>query len=351
MLRTDFSYELPQELIAQHPLEERTASRLLCLDGETGAIEDRRFCELESLLNPGDLLVVNDTRVIPARIYGQKETGGRLELLLERLIDDHCALAQLRVSRAPRPASRILLNGGIEALVLEACGNGFFKLQFNAPLERLLELYGHMPLPPYIQRGDEPLDRERYQTVYAKQPGAVAAPTAGLHFDEAFLERLREGGVECAFITLHVGAGTFQPVRESHIEAHKMHSEYVIVGEETCRAVKSSRARGNRVIAVGTTVVRSLETAAAGGEIAAFRGETDLFVYPGYRFRTVHALITNFHLPESTLLMLVCAFAGSGKVLRAYAHAVECRYRFFSYGDAMWVTPDPSAPAEAAHEV
>ncbi len=343
MLRTDFSYELPQELIAQHPLRVRSASRLLCLDGKTGAVEDRKFLDLPSLLEPGDLLVLNDTRVIAARLHGEKATGGRVEILIERVLDEHCALVQLKASRAPRVDGRLLLEGGAGALVLENTG-GFFKLRFNEPIARLLEKQGHVPLPPYIRRVDEPDDTDRYQTIYARHPGAVAAPTAGLHFDETLFRVLDERGIERVFVTLHVGAGTFQPVRERDVEAHTMHPEHVVVDEGVCEAVRQTRARGGRVVAVGTTVVRSLETAAASGEIRPFEGETDLFIFPGYRFKAVDAMITNFHLPESTLLMLVCAFAGAEKVLAAYAHAVESRYRFFSYGDAMWVTAGGVAP-------
>ncbi len=340
MLPSDYHYRLPPELIARYPADRRTDSRLLCLDGVSGRVEDRRFTDIEGLLNPGDLLVFNDTRVIPARLYGEKETGGKVELLVERVLDDHHALAHVRASKSPKPGTRLRLEGRVEAEVLGRDG-ALFHLFFEGaqPLVELLEEVGHVPLPPYIDRPAEALDRERYQTVYARRHGAVAAPTAGLHFDKPLLERLKARGVETTYVTLHVGAGTFQPVRVDRIEDHVMHAEYVEVSEEAAAQVRAARARGSRVVAVGTTSVRSLETAARNGEIEPFHGDTEIFIYPGYRFRAVDALITNFHLPESTLLMLVSAFAGYDRVMAAYRHAVESGYRFFSYGDAMFITP------------
>lgn len=338
MQRHDFSYDLPPELIAQAPPAERSASRMLVLDGRTGALEDSRFATLDQRLGPDDLLVFNDTRVIPARLRGEKATGGRVEVLIERVLDARRALAHVRASKSPRPGAVLRLESAFDVRVLGRAED-LFELEFPAGRTVLewLEAHGHVPLPPYIARPDDDADRERYQTVYASRPGAVAAPTAGLHFDEAMLERLAERGVRTTRVTLHVGAGTFQPVRVERLEDHRMHAEYLEVDETACEAVAAARARGGRVVAVGTTVVRSLETAAAGGELRPYRGETRLFIRPGYRFRVVDALLTNFHLPESTLLMLVSAFAGHEHVMRAYRHAVEQRYRFFSYGDAMFV--------------
>lgn len=337
---SDFHFELPEELIADRPLPERTASRLLCLDAVTGSITDRAFADLEGLLRPGDLLVLNDTRVIPARLHGRKATGGRVEVLVERLLDEHRALAHVRASKAPPEGTILHLEGGVEAEVVARDG-ALFELRFHGgtPVLELLETHGHMPLPPYIRRADTGEDRDRYQTVFARAPGAVAAPTAGLHFDEAMLERLRAAGVETACVTLHVGAGTFQPVRTERVEEHRMHREYIIVDVDTVAAVERARAGGRRVVAVGTTVVRALESAARPGRLAPFRGETDIFIYPGYRFRTIDALVTNFHLPGSSLIMLVSALAGRENVLNAYRHAVAQRYRFFSYGDAMFIHP------------
>lgn len=340
MRRTDFTYELPPELIAQRPLESRGAGQLLCLEGRDGGLRDLGFSDLPAVLRPGDLLVVNDTRVIPARLFGRKSTGGRVELLVERLEEPTLVLAQLRSSKPTRTGTMIHTEGGARA---EVTGRqeGLYLLRFDQDVMELLHTHGHVPLPPYIRRADTADDRQRYQTVYAERPGAVAAPTAGLHFDEAMLARLAERGVDRAAVTLHVGAGTFQPVRVDDIRQHRMHPEWIEVTPETCSAVAAARARGGRIVAVGTTVVRSLETAAAGGSLAPFRGFSDLFIRPGYAFRAVDAMITNFHLPESTLLMLVCAFAGTKHVLAAYRHAVERRYRFFSYGDAMFVTRSP----------
>jgi S-adenosylmethionine:tRNA ribosyltransferase-isomerase len=341
MKRTDFHYDLPTELIAQQPLSERSASRLLCLDRHAGTLADHAFRELPELLNAGDLLVFNDTRVIPARVFGRKETGGRVEVLVERLLSDTRCIAQLRASKSPAPGSGLVLEGG-SRLRVTGRQEEFFELELEAEgasetLDRVMSAHGHMPLPPYIQRPDTEADRDRYQTVYARRPGAVAAPTAGLHFDGELLAVLARRGVESARVTLHVGAGTFQPVRVENIEEHRMHAEYLEVSEAACAAVAAARARGGRVIAVGTTAVRSLETAARRGSPEPFSGDSRLFIYPGYRFRAVDGMVTNFHLPESTLLMLVSAFAGRERVLAAYRHAVRQKYRFFSYGDAMLV--------------
>ncbi len=345
MRRTDFHFELPPELIAQQPLAARTASRLLYLDGTSGTLADRQFADLPDLLAPGDLLVFNDTRVIPARLYGHKPSGGKVEVLVERVLDAHRALAQVRASKTPKLDGVLVLDGGIEARVL-ARHDDLFELAFSgAPLLELLEQHGHIPLPPYVARPDTEADRARYQTVYARAPGAVAAPTAGLHFDNAILDALAARGVEKSFVTLHVGAGTFQPVRAENIEDHKIHAEYLVVNTETCAAVQQAHARGNRVIAVGTTAVRALESAAANGELTPYQGDTRLFIYPGYRFRCVDAMLTNFHLPESSLLMLVAAFAGHANIMAAYRHAIQARYRFFSYGDAMLLTPQKDARA------
>lgn len=339
MLRSDFQFNLPQELIAQYPLAERTASRLLALDGESGEIQDLQFVDLPGLLKTGDLLVFNNTRVIPARIFGQKETGGKVEVLVERMLDEHRVLAHVRASKSPKAGAKLALEGGVEVTMLGREGE-LFELQFEGADSAIaqLEQHGHMPLPPYIERADESHDRERYQTVYAEKQGAVAAPTAGLHFDQALLEKLANMGVCSAFVTLHVGAGTFQPVRAEKISDHLMHSEYIEVGDDVVEAVQKTRAMGGRVIAVGTTSVRALESAAGKGDLHTYSGDTDIFITPGYQFRIVDGLITNFHLPESTLLMLVCAFAGYDNVMAAYRHAVEDRYRFFSYGDAMFLS-------------
>ena len=337
MKLSDFHFDLPRELIAQQPLVRRSASRLLRLDRRSGALRDAAFRDLPDLLAPGDLLVFNNTRVIPARLFGRKETGGRVEIMLERLLDDRECLAQLRVSKPLRVGGRILLEDG-SVLEVVARDGAFFHLRSAGPgLAVLLERFGHMPLPPYITRDDTREDRERYQTVYARHPGAVAAPTAGLHFDATVLAALAARGIERAEVTLHVGAGTFQPVRCENVEDHRMHAEYLEVSAEVCAAVARTRERGGRVVAVGTTAVRSLETAAADGALKPFRGDSRIFIYPGYGFRVIDGLVTNFHLPESTLLMLVAALAGREPVLNAYRHAVRERYRFFSYGDAMLV--------------
>jgi S-adenosylmethionine:tRNA ribosyltransferase-isomerase len=338
----DFHFDLPESLIARHPLAERRGSRLLVLDGPSGELSHRHFADLLGYLRPGDLMVFNDTRVIPARLFGQKASGGKLEILVERVLDEERVLAHVRSSKSPKPGSRILIDGGAEAEMV-ARHEALFELKFAEPVLPLLERVGHMPLPPYIDRPDEAEDRERYQTVYARNAGAVAAPTAGLHFDEPLLDAIRAKGVTTAFVTLHVGAGTFQPVRVEKIEDHHMHREWLQVDQAVVDAVAACRARGGRVVAVGTTSVRSLESAARDGELKAFAGETDIFLYPGRPFHVVDALVTNFHLPESTLLMLVSAFAGYRETMAAYATAVAEGYRFFSYGDAMFITRNPGA--------
>ncbi|WP_431482619.1 tRNA preQ1(34) S-adenosylmethionine ribosyltransferase-isomerase QueA [Pseudomonas solani] len=345
----DFHFELPEHLIARHPLSERRASRLLVLDGPTGELAHKGFADLLGYLRPGDLMVFNNTRVIPARLFGQKASGGKLEILVERVLDSHRVLAHVRSSKSPKPGSTILIDGGAEATML-ARHDALFELGFAEDVLPLLDRLGHMPLPPYIDRPDEDADRERYQTVYARHAGAVAAPTAGLHFDEALLESIAAKGVETAFVTLHVGAGTFQPVRVERIEEHHMHLEWLEVGQEVVDAVAACRARGGRVIAVGTTSVRSLESAARDGVLKPFSGDTDIFIYPGRPFHVVDALVTNFHLPESTLLMLVSAFAGYPETMAAYSAAIEQGYRFFSYGDAMFITrnPAPRGPEDQA---
>ena len=338
MQLSDFDYQLPEPLIAQTPLRERSGARMLVVDSLDNHCTDKHFIDLDSLLQPGDLLVFNNTRVIPARLYGHKQSGGKIEVMVERVLDDETLLAHIRSSKSPRPGTGLILEEEIECSVRERRHDLFLLHQQSGKswLE-LLQRFGHIPLPPYIRRGDEDSDRERYQTVYARSPGAVAAPTAGLHFDDVILEALRQRGVNSAFITLHVGAGTFQPVRNDDIDSHIMHAERVEVTGPVCAAIKQTRVNGKRVIAVGTTVVRSLETAAASGTLLPFRGESKLFIKPGYRFRVVDAMITNFHLPKSTLLMLVSAFAGSELIRRSYAHAIEQEYRFFSYGDAMYI--------------
>ena len=340
MKRSEFQFELPEDQVAQHPLHERSASRLLHLDRSSGQATDRQFTDLASLLRPGDLLVRNNTRVIPARLFARKTSGGRVEVMMERLLSQTSCIAQLRASKSPKEGTELILENGSRLLVTGRQGS-FYELKLaddSLSLTDQLSELGHMPLPPYIQREDSEIDRERYQTVYARAPGAVAAPTAGLHFDEALISRLEERGVLSAEVTLHVGAGTFQPVRSERIEDHVMHAEFLEVSESCCRDIRAARERGSRVIAVGTTSVRSLETAAADGELKPFSGDSRLFIYPGYEFRVIDGMITNFHLPESTLLMLVCAFAGQDATLAAYRHAVEAGYRFFSYGDAMLVT-------------
>lgn len=348
----DFSFELPESLIAHYPQAERSGCRLLSLDGSTGNLTHGVFTDLLDKLNPGDLLVFNNTRVIPARLFGRKVSGGKLEVLVERVLDEHRVLAHVRASKAPKPGTELLLgdNESVKA-TMAARHDALFELHFDDSRDVLsiLNDIGHMPLPPYIDRPDEDADRELYQTVYSQRPGAVAAPTAGLHFDEPMLAALREKGIEMAFVTLHVGAGTFQPVRVETIEDHIMHAEYAEVPQDVVDAVLACKARGNRVIAVGTTSVRSLESAAQASQdalIAPFFGDTKIFIYPGYHYRIIDALVTNFHLPESTLIMLVSAFAGYQNTMCAYRQAVTEQYRFFSYGDAMFITHNPKAEQE-----
>ncbi|HEX7053754.1 MAG TPA: tRNA preQ1(34) S-adenosylmethionine ribosyltransferase-isomerase QueA [Burkholderiales bacterium] len=327
MLVSEFDYALPAELIAQHPAAQRTASRLLHLDAKTGALRDRRFAELPELLDARDAVVLNDTRVIKARLFGRKPTGGAVEIFVERALGAREALALMRAGHAPRAGTEVRI-GDVQASVLGREGE-LYRVRFSDDLERVLERHGTVPLPPYVARPAAAEDAERYQTVYATNPGAVAAPTAGLHFDAAMLERLAARGARLARLTLHVGLGTFRPVRGERVEAHRMHRERYRIPAETLQAIA-----GRRVLAVGTTVLRALESAALTGER---EGETDLFVTPGFEFRVVERLLTNFHLPRSTLLMLVCAFAGRENILRAYSHAIARRYRFFSYGDAMLI--------------
>ena len=338
----DFTYDLPDELIAQYPPEKRGASRLLKVH-QNQPLQDAQFADLLDELHAGDVMVLNNTKVVPARMFGQKESGGRIEVLLERVTGENTLLAQIRASRAPKPGQQLLIDGDDQVrLTVLGRQDTFFELQVNGLQTSLfdwLEQVGHMPLPPYIERADEHADQDRYQTVFAEQKGAVAAPTAGLHYDDALLAAIRDKGVDIVTITLHVGAGTYQPVRVDSVEEHVMHSEYIEVSDAACKAVIAAKQRGGRVLAVGTTVVRSLETAArAAGDdalIAPFTGDTDIFIYPGFKFKVVDMLQTNFHLPESTLLMLVSAFAGTETIRSAYQHAIAQKYRFFSYGDAM----------------
>lgn len=336
----DFSFDLPDELIARHPMKERSSSRLLTLNGNSGEIEHKVFRDILALINPEDLIIFNNTKVIPARMFGQKASGGKLEVLVERVVDERTVLAHVRASKSPKPGTKIELEGQANAEMVQRHGE-LFELRFEGEenVLAILDKIGHMPLPPYIDRPDDEEDKERYQTVYGEKPGAVAAPTAGLHFDDELMAKLKDKGVEMAFVTLHVGAGTFQPVRVDSVEEHVMHSEYIEVSAEVVEAIKAVKARGGRVIAVGTTSVRSLESAAKanGGEIAPLYGDTDIFIYPGYRFNVVDAMVTNFHLPESTLIMLVSAFAGQQHIMKAYQTAIEQKYRFFSYGDAMFL--------------
>ncbi|CAI1714157.1 tRNA preQ1(34) S-adenosylmethionine ribosyltransferase-isomerase QueA [Serratia marcescens] len=349
----DFSFELPESLIAHYPQAERSACRLLQLDGPSGALTHGVFTDLLNKLEAGDLLVFNNTRVIPARMFGRKVSGGKIEVLVERVLDDHRVLAHVRASKAPKPGAELLLGDDESiAATMVARHETLFELRFNDERDvfTILNAAGHMPLPPYIARPDEDADRELYQTVYSEKPGAVAAPTAGLHFDEPLLAALRAKGVEMAFVTLHVGAGTFQPVRVETIEDHVMHAEYAEVPQEVVDAVLACKARGKRVVAVGTTSVRSLESAAAASKealIAPFFGDTSIFIYPGYHYQVIDALVTNFHLPESTLIMLVSAFAGYKNTMNAYQQAVAEQYRFFSYGDAMFISRNPQAENES----
>jgi S-adenosylmethionine:tRNA ribosyltransferase-isomerase len=337
MRTTDFDFDLPDDLIAQFPTKQRSASRLLRLDGNSGVLADSMFKELPDFLQPGDLLIFNDTRVIKARLHGQKASGGNVEVLVERILNPNSALAHIRASRSPKPGNHIsLAEGKIEAVVRER-QDDLFLLEFagQQSVLELLDSYGRLPLPPYITHAADETDEERYQTVYAREAGAVAAPTAGLHFDEAMLHTLEQQGVKIAYVTLHVGAGTFQPVRVDDISEHKMHSELYSVSDETLRLILETQASGGKITAIGTTALRALESAARSGTLVSGSGETDIFITPGYRFRVVERLLTNFHLPKSTLLMLVSAFAGMENIRDAYLHAVEQRYRFFSYGDAM----------------
>lgn len=350
MRRSDFNYDLPTELIAQHPEPVRSASRLLHIQGATGGWLDRQFIDFPSLLRPDDLLVFNDTRVIPARVFGVKPTGGRVEIMLERILSGHRILAHVHASKALRTDVPVLLEEGVTAHFITR-HDDLFELELSVEPLAFFMARGALPLPPYITRSVEAEDTERYQTVFSRELGAVAAPTAGLHFDQNMLDSIAAIGVRSAFVTLHVGAGTFQPLRVDDLDQHRMHAEVVQVSAEVCAAVADTRARGGRVIAVGTTVVRSLETAAASGELQPCQRETRLFIRPGYDFKVVDALITNFHLPESTLLMLVCAFGGYDTMMAAYRHAVAARYRFFSYGDAMFIEPDKRNRTESAHEV
>lgn len=333
----DFDYELPTELIAQQPANERTGSRLLHVDTSAKAI-DRQFLDLVDLLHPNDLLIFNDTRVIKARLYGQKDSGGKVEVLIERVLNSYQAMAHIKASKSPKAGARLRLADAFEAQI-EGRHNDLFELTFTQPVLELLDQHGHVPLPPYIDHPDTASDTQRYQTVYAKHPGAVAAPTAGLHFDEALLQRLADKGIKQAFVTLHVGAGTFQPVRENNLTKHHMHSEWYTIPPATVKAVETAKQSGGRIVAVGTTSVRALESAcqAHSGQLTAVRNDTELFITPGYRWHVVDAMVTNFHLPQSTLLMLVAAFIGMKPMKNAYRHAIEQRYRFFSYGDAMFL--------------
>lgn len=340
----DFNFDLPEQLIAKYPPAQRGDSRLLSLDGQTGKLEHGTFHNILELIQPEDLLVFNDTRVVPARMFARKETGGKLEILFERKLDQQRFLAHVRASKSPKPGSRLILESGLE-LTMQSRAGALFELQVPDDREvfEVLEASGHMPLPPYIDRQDENLDADRYQTVFAKKPGAAAAPTAGLHFDDHLMQRLTDKGVSFAFVTLHVGAGTFQPVKVEEIKDHVMHSEWIDVPAKVVEQIAQTKAKGGRVIAVGTTSCRSLESASADGALRAFTGDTDIFIYPGCHFHTVDALITNFHLPQSTLLMLVSAFSGQANVMNAYNEAIQQGYRFFSYGDAMFLTPQDAA--------
>jgi len=341
---SDFAFDLPEELIARYPKSDRTASRLMSVDGNTGATEDGTFTDILNKLQRGDLLIFNNTRVIPARMFGKKASGGKLEVLVERMLDEHRVLAHIRCSKSPKPGTEIILEDDVKATMV-ARHDALFELAFNTQEKVLdiLERIGHMPLPPYIDRPDEESDKERYQTVYNEKPGAVAAPTAGLHFDDAILEQLKAKGIELAFVTLHVGAGTFQPVKVDEIADHIMHAEYVELSEEVVEKINKTKAAGGRVVAVGTTSMRSIESAAKAADekgelIAPFYDDTDIFITPGFNFKVVDCLVTNFHLSESTLLMLVSAFSGYEHIMNAYQHAVDEKYRFFSYGDAMFLT-------------
>jgi S-adenosylmethionine:tRNA ribosyltransferase-isomerase len=336
---SQFAYHLPKELIAKYPLAERCRSRLLTLDGTSGTLQHKQFTDLPDLIHPNDLLVFNNTQVLAARLFGQKETGGKVEILIERLLTNKEVLARVRASKKPKIDSLIQLENGIWIKVI-GHADEFLQLQFLSQLSvlEILEQIGHIPLPPYLERVDEIADQTRYQTVFAKIPGAVAAPTAGLHFDKIILQTLRDKNIAMAEVTLHVGSGTFQPVRVTNIQDHKMHAEYMTINKEVCEKIQETKERGGRVIAVGTTTVRVLESASLTGNIQPYQGETKIFIYPGFKFNCVDAMVTNFHLPESSLLMLVCAFAGYEQVMKAYQEAIEQSYRFFSYGDAMLIT-------------
>lgn len=341
---SDFSFQLPNELIARHPMADRSASRLLSLDGQTGEINHLQFNEIIALISKDDLLIFNDTRVIPARLFGEKETGGKIEVLVERVLDDETFLAHVRSSKSPKPGCKLRLEKSVDAVMVARRGPLFeIQVKDSKSVLEILESIGHMPLPPYIDRPDEDADKERYQTVYNKNPGAVAAPTAGLHFDQCILDQLQDKGVDFAFVTLHVGAGTFQPVKVDNILDHQMHSEYAQVSQQVVDKINATKSKGGRVIAVGTTSVRSIESAAQAAlakneSLQPYFSDTDIFIYPGYKFALVDAMITNFHLSESTLLMLVSAFAGKENIDNAYQVAIQEKYRFFSYGDAMLLT-------------
>ncbi len=338
MKRSEFYFDLPQELIAQHPLERREDSRLLYISRKSNELKDSQFRQLADLLEPGDLLVFNDSKVIPARLYGHKDSGGKVEILIERILDNKSVLAQVRASKSPGKGTSIYLDNKNNFVVTGRSGE-FFQLQVEegSDIISLLEKFGHIPLPPYIKREDASEDKDRYQTIYASNPGAVAAPTAGLHFSREIFQQLKKNNINTGYITLHVGAGTFQPVRCDDIKDHKMHREWFSVSDELVQLVEDTRQQGGRVIAVGTTVVRTLESAARDGKLIPGTGDTDIFIYPGYSFQLIDGLVTNFHLPESTLLMLISAFAGKNMIMKAYEHAIFEKYRFFSYGDAMLI--------------
>lgn len=339
MKKSDFNYALPSDLIAQNPLENRSASRLLCMNKQSGQLTDRQFTDFIDLIQPNDLLVFNNTKVIAARLFGQKQSGGKVEILIERLLDEHHAIAHVKSSKSAKAGTIIALDAGFSCEVLGR-EQDLYRVRFHGeqPLLTILAEIGHIPLPPYITRADDKNDFSRYQTVFAQQEGAVAAPTAGLHFDEAIMAAIQAKGIKQAFVTLHVGSGTFQPVRVENLAEHIMHKEYFAVSQQTVDAVAETRANGGRVIAIGTTAVRALESASKSGELIAGFGDTDLFITPGYQFKSVDAMLTNFHLPESTLLMLVSAFAGYENIMAAYQHAIAQKYRFFSYGDAMFLS-------------
>ena len=345
MRRDLFQFDLPDELIARQPAQQRQGSRLLYLNSASNDLQHQQFPDLIDHIQPGDLIVFNNTKVIPARLFGEKETGGKIEVLVERILDTHRVQAHIRASKSPKAGNQLRFDEGYSAEMLSRAGD-LFVLKFSHPVLTVLDNIGHMPLPPYIDRTDTEDDKSRYQTVYAEELGAVAAPTAGLHFDQQLLESIQSKGAQIAFVTLHVGAGTFQPVRADNILDHEMHSEWLQVSEEVCQQVLETKATGGRVIAVGTTSVRCLETAARSGQIAPFEGDTNIFIYPGYEFKVVDGLITNFHLSESTLLMLVSAFSGYQPIMEAYREAVAERYRFFSYGDAMFLLHNPDAAQE-----